>query len=136
MLRRPAAARPARGRLVGAIVLALAAAVILPLLLESDPKPLGDDVTIQIPPIDSGKFITPLSPPKGADAKASPDRPGTLTSAKPAPVAAGSPVDAKPAGALNASGAPVESAQRAPEIAPPAGSTATSMITATESQKP
>ena len=144
MLTRPEAADPAveelkrraRRRLVGAIVLALAAAVILPLLLESDPKPLGDDVSIQIPPIDSGKFITPLSPPKGADAKASPDRPGTLTSAKPAPVAADSPVEAKPAGALNASGAPVESAQRAPEIAPPAGSTATSMITATESQKP
>ena len=36
--------RRARRRLVGAIVLALAAAVILPLLLESDPKPLGDEV--------------------------------------------------------------------------------------------
>jgi hypothetical protein len=56
MLTRPEAADPAveelkrraRRRLVGAIVLALAAAVILPLLLESDPKPLGDDVSIQI----------------------------------------------------------------------------------------
>ena len=81
MLTRPEAADPAveelkrraRRRLVGAIVLALAAAVILPLLLESDPKPLGDDVSIQIPPIDSGKFITPLSPGKGADGKAAPD---------------------------------------------------------------
>ena len=54
--------RRARRRLVGAVVLALAAAVILPLLLESDPKPLGDDVSIQIPPIDSGKFVNPLSP--------------------------------------------------------------------------
>src|SRR5437588_10278357 len=78
MLTRPEAADPAveelkrraRRRLVGAIVLALAAAVILPLLLESDPKPLGDDVSIQIPPIDSGKFVNPLSPGKGADAKA------------------------------------------------------------------
>jgi DedD protein len=57
MLTRPESANPAveelkrraRRRLVGAIVLALAAAVILPLLLESDPKPLGDDVSIQIP---------------------------------------------------------------------------------------
>lgn len=56
--------RRARRRLIGAIVLALAAAVILPLLLESDPKPLGDDVSIKIPPIDNGKFINPLSPEK------------------------------------------------------------------------
>ena len=63
--------RRARRRLVGAVVLALAAAVILPLLLESDPKPLGDDVSIQIPPIDSGKFVNPLSsvPAKTSDAK-------------------------------------------------------------------
>ena len=61
--------RRARRRLVGAVVLALAAAVILPLLLESDPKPLGDDVSIQIPPVDSGKFVNPLSParPKTTD---------------------------------------------------------------------
>src|SRR5947207_15679482 len=77
MLTRPEAADPAveelkrraRRRLVGAIVLALAAAVILPLLLESDPKPLGDDVSIQIPPIDSGKFVNPLSPGTGPDPK-------------------------------------------------------------------
>src|SRR3982074_3639713 len=63
--------RRARRRLVGAVVLALAAAVILPLLLESDPKPLGDEVSIQIPPVDSGKFVNPLSPApaKTSDAK-------------------------------------------------------------------
>lgn len=61
--------RRARRRLVGAIVLALAAAVLLPLLLESEPKPLGDDVSIQIPPIDSGKFINPLSSGKVPDPK-------------------------------------------------------------------
>ncbi|MDQ2963277.1 MAG: SPOR domain-containing protein [Pseudomonadota bacterium] len=62
--------RRARRRLVGAIVLALAAAVLLPLLLENEPKPLGDDVSIQIPPIDSGKFINPLSSGKALDPKA------------------------------------------------------------------
>src|SRR6266700_3723916 len=61
--------RRARRRLIGAIVLALAAAVLLPLLLENEPKPLGDDVSIQIPPIDSGKFINPLSPGTGPDPK-------------------------------------------------------------------
>src|SRR5262244_3228269 len=62
--------RRARRRLVGAIVLALAAAVLLPLLLESEPKPLGDEVSIQIPPIDSGKFVNPLSPGKSVEPKA------------------------------------------------------------------
>src|SRR6266404_1671024 len=61
--------RRARRRLIGAIVLALAAAVLLPLLLENEPKPLGDDVSIQIPPIDSGKFINPLSPGTAPDSK-------------------------------------------------------------------
>src|SRR5947209_13268053 len=63
--------RRARRRLIGAIILALAAAVLLPLLLENEPKPLGDDVSIQIPPIDSGKFINPLSsaPGKAPDSK-------------------------------------------------------------------
>ncbi len=61
--------RRARRRLVGAVVLALAAAVLLPLLLESEPKPLGDDVSIQIPPVDSGKFINPLSSAKAPDPK-------------------------------------------------------------------
>jgi DedD protein len=53
--------RRARRRLVGAIVLALAAAVIVPMLLESDPKPLGEDVSIRIPPVDDGKFVNRLS---------------------------------------------------------------------------
>jgi DedD protein len=64
--------RRARRRLVGAIVLALAAAVLLPLLLESEPKPLGDEVSIQIPPVDNSKFVNPLSPvSKGGESKGS-----------------------------------------------------------------
>ena len=53
--------RRARRRLVGAIVLALAAAVILPLLLEKEAKPLGDDISVQIPPVDEGRFINRLT---------------------------------------------------------------------------
>src|SRR3982751_203130 len=55
--------RRARRRLVGAIVLALAAAVIVPMLLESDPKPLGDDVAVKIPAIDDSKFVNRLNEP-------------------------------------------------------------------------
>src|SRR5690348_15258192 len=67
--------RRARRRLVGAIVLALAVAVFVPMLLESDPKPLGEDVSVKIPPIDEGKFVNRLNDkgksdtPKAASAK-------------------------------------------------------------------
>jgi len=63
--------RRARRRLIGAVVLALAAAVIVPMLLESDPKPLGEDVSVKIPPEDGGKFVNRLSD-KSAKAAAAP----------------------------------------------------------------
>jgi DedD protein len=63
--------RKARRRLVGAIVLALAAAIILPMLLEKEPRSLGDEVTVQIPPVDDGKFVNRLTG-KGGDPKAAP----------------------------------------------------------------
>jgi DedD protein len=57
------ARKRARRRLVGAIVLALVAAVVVPIFLESDPKPLGPDVQIQIPAVDDSKFQNRLTPP-------------------------------------------------------------------------
>jgi len=81
--------RRARRRLVGAVVLALAAAVLLPMLLESDPKPLGNDVSIQIPPVDQGKFVPPSPPDKSAQSKAAtetqPATPPDVGSPAPAP---------------------------------------------------
>jgi DedD protein len=93
--------RRARRRLVGAIVLALAAAVLLPLLLESEPKPLGDEVSIQIPPIDNSKFVNPLSPGKATDAKSAKNG----SAAKSAPITEPSPSVA-PASPASASPAP------------------------------
>lgn len=101
--------RKARRRLVGAIVLALAAAVILPLLLEKEPRPLGDDVSVQIPPVDEGKFINRLTgkapdtklPAKG-DTKAAPK--SEPASAETTPVAAPSADAAPPTAAASASG--------------------------------
>jgi DedD protein len=75
--------RRARRRLVGAIVLALAAAVIVPMLLESDPKPLGEDVSVKIPPIDDGKFVNRLNAPGTSDIKA---RDGRTVEPKPSPI--------------------------------------------------
>ncbi len=117
--------RKARRRLVGAIVLALAAAVILPLLLEKEPRSLGDDVSVQIPPVDEGKFINRLtgrssdtksdtkSSARKEAAKPSPKRDtgntevkpaaGPATDVAPAPVPMASPTDAVPAPGVAAS---------------------------------
>jgi DedD protein len=46
----------ARRRLVGAIVLVTAVAVILPMVLDSEPKPVSQNVDIQIPSPESGEF--------------------------------------------------------------------------------
>jgi len=60
--------RRARRRLVGAIVLALSAAVFVPMLLESEPRPLGEDVSVKIPPVDNNKFVNKLNAKGGSDA--------------------------------------------------------------------
>jgi len=91
----------ARRRLVGAIALALAVAVGLPMVLDSEPKPLASDIAIQIPSKD--KPAEPLSPaPAAAPAGTTP------AAAAPVPVAAApvAPVHA-PATAAPAARAPV-----------------------------
>ena len=79
--------RKARRRLVGAVVLALAAAVLVPLLLEKEPRPLGDDVSVQIPPVDEGRFVSKLTGAKPKD---------PLPSAKPEPGKADPKADTRP----------------------------------------
>ena len=69
--------RRARRRLIGAIVLALGAAVIVPMLLESDPKPLGEDISVKIPPVDNDKFVNRLN-----DAKSKADTASSEPKAK------------------------------------------------------
>jgi len=74
--------RKARRRLVGAVVLALGAAIVLPLLLEKEPRPLGDDVSVRIPPVDESKFVNRLTG-KSGDAKALPKAETKVISAAP-----------------------------------------------------
>jgi DedD protein len=58
----------ARRRLVGAVALALAAAVGLPMLLDSEPRPLNGDIAIQIPSKDKAPALPmPASPVPAAD---------------------------------------------------------------------
>ena len=80
--------RRARRRLVGAVVLALGVAVVVPMLLETEQKPLGEDVSVKIPPVDEGRFVNRLTD-KGD--KGAPDASSSAApSASPAtPAAAG-----------------------------------------------
>ncbi len=119
--------RRGRRRLVGAIVLALVAAVVVPMLLESDPKPLGEDVSVRIPPVDEGKFVNKLgetAPRKSlADAEKSVLTPGARPAApaesKATPATtAPAPVEAK------AAPAPAETKAAAPAPAPAAATPA------------
>jgi DedD protein len=87
--------RRGRRRLIGAIVLALVAAVVVPMLLESDPRPLGEDVSVRIPPVDDGKFVNQLTRPKPEPAKE--PAPASATPAAPAPAPAVAPPAPAPA---------------------------------------
>lgn len=50
--------RKARRRLVGAVALTLAVVVILPMVLDSEPKPAGQDIELRIPAPDKvGEFV-------------------------------------------------------------------------------
>jgi DedD protein len=50
--------RRARRRLVGAIALVLLVVVVLPVILDQEPRPVKHDLTVQIPSQDAGKFGT------------------------------------------------------------------------------
>lgn len=65
----------ARRRLIGATALVLAAIIGLPMVFDSEPKPLADDINIQIPPRDKaeGAALNPLPlPPEPAHTEPSP----------------------------------------------------------------
>lgn len=76
--------RRARRRLVGAIALVTVVAVVLPWVLEREPRSVEQQIAIQIPSPDAGKFA-PKPPPEPAPAATAPDAPGPSS---PAPAAA------------------------------------------------
>jgi len=54
--------RRARRRLIGAIVLVTVIIVVLPMVLDSEPKPVSRDISVQIPSPDAGTFTSKVVP--------------------------------------------------------------------------
>ena len=75
--------RKARRRLIGAVVLTLAVVVILPMVLDNEPKPTGKDIDLSIPaPDKAGEFVTHRAVSEVAVTLPS-EAPGVLTSPAP-----------------------------------------------------
>lgn len=60
--------RRARRRLLGAIVLVMAIVVVLPMVLDTEPRPVSQNITIRIPSTDSEAFKAKVAPPPPAKA--------------------------------------------------------------------
>jgi len=68
--------RRARRRLIGAIVLVIAIVVILPMVLDTEPKPISGDISIKIPSPNSSTFTARVVPvPPSAEPKPAPKSP-------------------------------------------------------------
>jgi DedD protein len=95
--------RRARRRLIGAIVLVTAVVVVLPMVLDSEPKPVSQEIDIRIPSPDSaGSFTSKVVPVPAPDSRPAP-KPPAVAKTEPA--------------------ATVES--KAPKVPPPAAPDAT-----------
>ena len=103
----------ARRRLVGAIALALAAAVGLPMLLDSEPKPLAGDIAIQIPAKDKAAPLPVPAADKTVSAADSVDKDEEVVDAPP-------PASAAKAPAAVAAAKPESVAKQPPAVTPKA----------------
>lgn len=91
--------RKARRRLIGAVALTLAVVVILPMVLDSEPKPTGQDIELRIPAPDKvGEFTPGVA--VSEVAAVSPFA-ASAVEAAPVPAAASAVAPAKPAAASN-----------------------------------
>lgn len=91
--------RKARRRLIGAVALTLAVVVILPMVLDSEPKPTGQDIELRIPAPDKiGEFIPGVA--VSEVAAASPFAASSVEAAS-VPAAASAVAPVKPATASN-----------------------------------
>ena len=117
----------ARRRLVGAVALALLAIIVLPMVMDQEPKPLTQDIAIRIPNKDAGAFPAVPAPPAAepkpailpAKPLAQPPAAETKAEAKPEPKPEVQPEAPKPtpAPAAPPAKAPAPEPAAKPEVA-------------------
>jgi len=121
--------RRARRRLIGAIVLVTIIVVVLPMVLDSEPRQARQEVSVRIPSPESGVFTSKVVPlPAPPDAKATSKAPESKAETQPPaeekklaaapPPAAGTPPPAKEAAAPKSGPEKVQPAKAEP-AAPP-----------------
>jgi DedD protein len=125
--------RRARRRLIGAIVLVVAIVVVLPMVLDSEPRPSGQTVSVQIPSSDSGAFASKVVPlPATPESKAGPGQTPAApaveeaksivaTPAVPPPAAAKETLQENPKEAVKQTPKPAADKLRARPVAKPDG---------------
>ncbi|MDR2016059.1 MAG: hypothetical protein LBP90_00390, partial [Burkholderiales bacterium] len=86
--------RRGRRRLIGATVLAVCAVIFVPMLLEKEPAPLGDNVEVIIPPI-AGTKLPDVAPPV-EEPITEPVPPPSVTPAEPLPPPVTEPAPQRP----------------------------------------
>ncbi|MCC7310848.1 MAG: SPOR domain-containing protein [Sulfuritalea sp.] len=101
----------ARRRLVGAAALALFAVIVLPMVMDREPRPLNQDIQVRIPSQDSTGFASKLLPGKPATPMPAPE---------PKPVERMADTQAKPEAAPATSTAVPAPAKPVAQAAPPA----------------
>jgi DedD protein len=116
--------RRARRRLLGAIVLVTAIVVVLPMVLDTEPRPVSQNITIRIPSTDSEAFKAKVAPPPASKAPLADSKSAAAPAAskdKEAPKPAAQPETAKPAKAPSAKAPEKAPARTAAKTTKPAG---------------
>jgi DedD protein len=119
--------RRARRRLIGAVVLVAAMVVVLPMVLDTEPRPISQNITVRIPSPDSGAFTSKVAPApaskapegKSAVAKVNDKASAAPPAAREAPTAETAPETATPAKAAKPK-APAKTAAKTAKPAPKA----------------
>lgn len=107
----------ARRRLIGAIVLVAAVAAVLPMVLDSEPKPTSQEINIQIPSPDAKGGFTAKAVPAAKAGAAKRDEPAVTAPPEPATPVAEPQKEAAPAPKAVAEKPPEKKADKAAEKA-------------------
>jgi len=111
--------RRARRRLIGAIVLVTVIIVVLPVVLDSEPKPVSHDIAVQIPSPDAGTFTPKVVPLPGSKAATGASKAAESKAAAAPPVPPSpEPVTAAPKETAKETPKPAKAAPAKPAKAP------------------